>query len=135
MLRLVSRFLRALFQFSKRAAGEATKFGCSGVELLGVVGAACLECGEPAAESGELIRRQLGNSFGDFFDFHRAQLTSSNLLAARQGTSISFLSFRIFPTVAKAVKRAAANVSGEGRRYGTGTGPFERHGRPRSGGG
>src|SRR3974390_1524964 len=57
MLRLVSRFLRALFQFSKRAAGEATKFGRSGVERLGVVGATCLECGEPAAESGELIRR------------------------------------------------------------------------------
>jgi hypothetical protein len=44
-----------------------------------VVGAARLECGEPAAESGELIRRQLGNSFGDFFDFHGAQLTSLNL--------------------------------------------------------
>ena len=56
MLRLLSRFLRALFKFSKRAAGEATKFGRSGVELLGVVGAARLECGEPAAESGELIR-------------------------------------------------------------------------------
>src|SRR5215471_1761123 len=70
----------ALFQFSKSAAGEATKFGRSGVKLLGVVGAARLECGEPAAESGELIRRQLGNSFGDFFDFHGAQLTSSKLL-------------------------------------------------------
>ena len=70
MLQLLSRFLRALFQFSKRAAGEATKFGRSGVKLLGVVGAARLECGEPAAESGELIRRQLGNSFGNFFDFH-----------------------------------------------------------------
>jgi hypothetical protein len=80
MLPLFSRFLRALFQFSKRAAGEATKFGRSGVEFLGVVGAASLECGEPAAESGELIRRQLGNNFGDFFDFHGAQLTSSNLL-------------------------------------------------------
>src|SRR6516225_5810960 len=79
MLRLLSRFLRALFQFSKRAAGEATKFGRSGVKLLGVVGAARLECGEPAAESGELIRRQLGNSFGDFFDFHGAQLTILNL--------------------------------------------------------
>ena len=75
VLRLLSRFLRALFQFSKRAAGEAAKFGRSGVKLLGVVGAARLECGEPAAESGELIRRQLGNSFGDFFDFHGAQLT------------------------------------------------------------
>ena len=84
MLRLLSRFLRALFQFSKRAAGEATKSGRSGVKLLGVVGAARLECGEPATESGELIRRQLGNSVGDFFDFHGAQLTSSNLLPARQ---------------------------------------------------
>ena len=80
MLPLFSRFLRALFQFSNRAAGEATKFGRSGVKLLGVVGAARLECGEPSAESGELIRRELGNSFGDFFDFHGAQLTSSNLL-------------------------------------------------------
>src|SRR5262249_50706587 len=62
MLRLLSRFLRSLFQFSKRAPGEATKFGRSGVKLLGVVGAARLECSEPAAESGELIRRQLGNS-------------------------------------------------------------------------
>jgi hypothetical protein len=58
-------------------AGEATKSVRSGVKLLGVVGAARLECGEPAAESGELIRRQLGNSFGDFFNFHGAQLTSS----------------------------------------------------------
>jgi hypothetical protein len=39
---------------------------------------------EPAAKSGELIRRQLGNNFGDFFDFHGAQLTSSNLLPSRQ---------------------------------------------------
>ena len=39
-------------------------------ELLGVVGAARLERGQPAAEAGELIRWQLGNGFGDFFDFH-----------------------------------------------------------------
>src|SRR5262249_44158384 len=89
MLRLLSRFLRALFQFSKRAAGEATKFGRSGVKLLGVVGAARLECGEPAAESGELIRRQLGNSFGDFFDFHGAHLSTTwrviqNIRVARE---------------------------------------------------
>ena len=77
MLRLLSRFLRAPFQFSKRAAGEATKFGRGGVKLVGVVGAARLECGEPAAESGELIRRQLGNSFGDFFDFHGAPALST----------------------------------------------------------
>jgi hypothetical protein len=75
---LHSRFLHSLFQFSKRAAGEATKFSCGGVEFLGVVGAARVECGEPAAESSELIRRQLGNSFGDFFDFHGAQYSTAS---------------------------------------------------------
>jgi hypothetical protein len=35
-----------------------------------IVRLARLECGEPAAEAGEMIRRQLGDSFGDFFDFH-----------------------------------------------------------------
>src|SRR5262249_60442798 len=60
-----SRFLRALFQFSKRAAGEATEFSRSRVELLSV-GAARLECGEPAAEPAELIRRQLGNGTGAY---------------------------------------------------------------------
>ena len=42
-----------------------------------MIGAARLECGEPAAESGELIRRQLGNSFGDFFDFHVTQYSTA----------------------------------------------------------
>jgi len=68
-----SRFLCAPSQLSKRAAGQATKFSRSGVELLHVIGAARLECDEPPAEAGELIRRQLGNSFGDFFDLHVAQ--------------------------------------------------------------
>src|SRR5262245_50590032 len=72
-----SRFLRALFQFSKRAAGEATEFSRSRVELLSVIGAARLECGKPAAEAGELIRRQLGNSFSDFFDLHVAQYSTA----------------------------------------------------------
>ena len=72
-----SRFLRALFQFGKRAAGEAAEFSRSRVELLSMIGAARLECGEPAAEAGELIRRQLGNSFGDFFDFHVAQYSTA----------------------------------------------------------
>jgi hypothetical protein len=40
-----------LFQFSICAAGEAAKFGRSGVEPFGVVGAARLEGGEPAAEA------------------------------------------------------------------------------------
>ena len=35
------------------------------------------ECGEPAAETGELIRRQLGDKFGDFFDFHVAQYSTA----------------------------------------------------------
>src|ERR1700720_1974143 len=77
MLRLLSPFLRALFQFSNRTAGEAAKFGRSGVELLGVVGAARLERDEPAAEAGELIRRQLGNSFDDFFNFHVTQYSTA----------------------------------------------------------
>ena len=41
-----------------RAAGEPAKFSRSRVELLGVVSAARLECSEPAAETGELVRRQ-----------------------------------------------------------------------------
>jgi hypothetical protein len=72
-----SRLLCAPFQFSKRAACEAAEFSRSGVELLGVIGAAGLECGEPAAEAGELIRRQLRNSFCDFFDFHVAQYSTA----------------------------------------------------------
>jgi len=35
-----------------------------------VIGVARLKCGEPAAEAGELIWRQLGHSFRDFFNFH-----------------------------------------------------------------
>src|SRR5262249_21322842 len=35
-----------------------------------------LERSEPAAEASELIRRQLGNSFGDFFDLHVTQYTT-----------------------------------------------------------
>ena len=77
MLRLLSRFLRAPFQFSKRAAGEATKFSRRRVELLGVIGAARVECGKPAAEAGELIGRQLGNRLGDFFDLHVAQYSTA----------------------------------------------------------
>ena len=65
-----SGFLRALFQFSERTAGKTAKLDCGGVELFGVVGAAGLECGEPAAKARELIWRQLDDSFGDFFDFH-----------------------------------------------------------------
>ena len=39
-----------------------------------------LECGEPAAETGELVPRQLGNGFGDFFDFHVAQYGTAVLI-------------------------------------------------------
>src|SRR5262245_14818245 len=81
-----SRFLRALFQFSKCAAGEAAEFSCTRVELLSVIGTARLECGEPAAETGELVRRQLGNSFGDFFDFHGTQYSTAEAwLSDRKG--------------------------------------------------
>src|SRR5262249_35502562 len=64
------RFLRPPFEFSKRAAGESAEFRRGGVELLGMIGLARLECREPAAEASELIRRQLGDGFGDFFDLH-----------------------------------------------------------------
>jgi hypothetical protein len=68
-----SRFFRALFQFRECAAGEAAKSGRSGVELFSVVGATSLECGEPVSEAGKLIRLQLGDGFGYFFDFHAKQ--------------------------------------------------------------
>ena len=64
------------FSIQHYARCEAAKFGRSGVETFGVVGAARLEGGEPAAEAGELIRRQPGNSFGDLFDFHVAQYST-----------------------------------------------------------
>jgi hypothetical protein len=47
-----------------------------------VISAARLECGEPAAEAGELVWRQVGNSFGDFFDFHVAQYSTVCFTAA-----------------------------------------------------
>jgi hypothetical protein len=75
----LSRFLRAPLQISKRATGEATEFSRCRVEFLGVISAARLECGEPPAETGELIRRQPGNSFGDFFDLHVAQYSIERL--------------------------------------------------------
>jgi hypothetical protein len=50
-----------------------------------VVSTPRLERSEPAAEASELIRRQLGNSFGDLFDFHvtqySGQATESDWLA------------------------------------------------------
>ena len=92
-----SRFLRALFQFSKRAAGEATEFSRSRVELLSVIGAARLECGEPAAEAGELIRRQLSNSFGDFFDFHVVQYSTAEAwLSDGKGLDARLLAERVY---------------------------------------
>src|SRR5262245_31054059 len=76
------RFPRAPFQFSKCAAGEPAKFSRRGVEFLGMIGAARLECAKPATETGELIRRQLGNSFGDFFDLHVAQYSTAGTRVA-----------------------------------------------------
>jgi hypothetical protein len=39
-----------------------------------------------AAQPSGLIRRQLGNSFGDFFDFHGAQHTTSGLCSSTDQT-------------------------------------------------
>lgn len=61
-----------------------------------MIGAARLECGEPAAESGELIRRQLGNSFGDFFDFHVAQYSTAEAwLSDAKGFGARLLAERV----------------------------------------
>src|SRR5262245_43039480 len=60
-------------QFGKRAPGKTAKLGGRGVELLGMIAAARLERGEPAAEAREFIRRQFCDGFGDFFDFHMAE--------------------------------------------------------------
>jgi len=79
------RFLRTPLQFSKCAAGKAAELGRSRVKLLGVIGAARIECGEPTAETRELIRRQFGNSFGDFFDFHVPQYSTRGLIERRRG--------------------------------------------------
>src|SRR5262249_20081830 len=79
-----SRFPCTPFQFSKGAAREAPQFSRSAVQLLGVIGAARLECGEPAAKASELIRRQLGNSFGDFFDVHVAQYSTAEAWSATE---------------------------------------------------
>ena len=54
-------------------------------ELLGVVGPTRLKCSEPAAEAGELVRRQPDNSFGDFFDFHAAQYSIAGAWLSVEG--------------------------------------------------
>jgi hypothetical protein len=74
---LGSGFIYAFFQLCKRAAGQSAKFSRGGVEFRRMVGAACLERDEPAAEAGELIRRQLGHSFGDFFHCHVTQYSTA----------------------------------------------------------
>ena len=51
----------------------------------------------PPAEAGELIRRQLGNKFGDFFDFHVAQYsTAEALLSDRKGLAGCLLAERAY---------------------------------------
>ena len=42
-----------------------------------MIGVARLECGEPAAKAGKLVRWQLGNRFGDFFNFNAAQYSTA----------------------------------------------------------
>ncbi len=61
-----------------------------------MIGAARLECGEPAAEAGELIRRQLDNSFSDFFDFHVAQYSTAEAwLSDGKGLGAGLLADRV----------------------------------------
>ena len=77
--------LRAPSQFGKRAPGETAELRRRGVEFVGMVGAARLECAEPAAEAREFIRRQFGDGFGDFFDFHDAEYSAFWLRRERGG--------------------------------------------------
>ena len=63
--------------FNLANARPARRPSLVAVESSCVVGAACLECDEPAAEAGELIGWQLGDNFGDFFDFHVAQYSTA----------------------------------------------------------
>jgi len=60
-----------------------------------VVGAARLEGGEPAAEAGELIWRQLGNSFGDLFDFHAPQYNPGGGLVEPIWTPLATMTSRL----------------------------------------
>jgi hypothetical protein len=64
---------------SKSAAGDPAKFSRRGVEFLGVITTARLECDEPATKASELIRREPGNSFGDFFNFHVTQYSTAEI--------------------------------------------------------
>jgi hypothetical protein len=54
-----------------------------------------------------LIRRQLGNSFGDFFDFHGAQLTSSSPPRSNRWGFFQCLRFAQFELRVKAAADAA----------------------------
>jgi hypothetical protein len=82
---LLSRFLRAFFQFSKRAASEATTFDRSGVKLLGVIGATRLECGKPAPESGELSGGSLATTSAISSTFMGRSIVSVGLGLATKG--------------------------------------------------
>jgi hypothetical protein len=53
-----------------------------------VIGAARFERGEPPAETGELIGRQLGNRLSDFFDLHGAQYSKSGLAFAESSARL-----------------------------------------------
>jgi hypothetical protein len=44
-----------------------------------VISTTRLECDEPATKASELIRRQPGNSFGDFFNFHVTQYSTAEI--------------------------------------------------------
>ena len=85
------------FSISERAAGEAAKFRRSGVKLLGVVSASGLECVEPPAETGKLIRRQFGNSLGDFLDFFMWRSIAGMRQRSRRGSECCVLSRRPTP--------------------------------------
>jgi hypothetical protein len=91
-------------------AGEAAKFGRSGVELLGVVSTGRLECSKPAAKPVELIWRQLDNGLGDFFDFHEAHYsTAAGFFVSRNLAAAEIRTGRNRPLAESNLKEKGAN--------------------------
>src|SRR5271157_3471594 len=76
--------LFSLFAFATFLDSTKRIFPHSGrISLVSTVGFAILqeEASSPrsSGRAGELIRRQLGNSFGDFFDFHVVQYSTAEV--------------------------------------------------------
>jgi hypothetical protein len=61
-------FVFQMVSNSARSFSDDSVLRSQTAKPLGMIGAPCVEGGEPAAETGKLIRRQLSNSFDDFLE-------------------------------------------------------------------